>query len=239
MPMTATEYTYDDPELGRFHIRMSARARRLTFRAKERELWVTIPAGADLAEVKRAIDSLRPRLRTMISKTFAPPVIDRSFRIDAPCFHFSLSVSTDSRFRLRREDEQVQLLCPEETDFADARLQEWLRKVATEAMRQRAKEVLPLRLEMLARAHGLTYSEVKVNSSAGRWGSCSGRGSINLSLYLVRLPLHLIDYVLLHELAHTREMNHGPRFWQLLNRLTGGRAQALRDELKQYRCSLF
>lgn len=232
-------YTYDDPELGRFHICLSPRARRLTFRARERELWVTIPLGASLPEVKRAIDSLRPRLRTLLDRAFTPPAIGLDYRIDAPCFRLSLTTGTGSRFLLRREGEETQIVCPPEADFSDPRLQEWLQKVITEAMRRRAKEVLPLRLEMLARANGLTYSEVKVNSSTGRWGSCSGRGSINLSLYLMLLPLHLIDYVLLHELAHTREMNHGPRFWALLDRLTGGRARALRDELRHCHCSLF
>lgn len=237
--MTATDYTYEDPELGHLHIRVSLRARRLTFRVKERELWVTIPAGATVSEVKRAIDSLRPRLRTLLDKAFVASVIDWGYRIDAPCFHLSLTQGTASRFLIRREGEETQIVCPPETDFADTKLQAWLRQVITEALRRRAKEVLPLRLEMLARAQGLTYSGVKVNSSTGRWGSCSGRGSINLSLYLVQLPLHLIDYVLLHELAHTREMNHGPRFWALLDSMTGGRARVLRDELRQYHCSLF
>ncbi len=234
--MTATDYIYDDPELGRFHVRVSLRARRLTFRAKERELWVTIPAGALVAEVKRAIDSLRPRLRQLMSAPKRPPV-GWDYRIDAPCFHFSLAKGTASRFFLRREGEETQLVCPPETDFSDAKMQDWLHRAVAEAMRRRAKEVLPLRLEMLARTHGLLDNKVKINASTGRWGSCSARGDINLSLHLMLLPLHLIDYVLLHELCHTREMNHGPGFWALLDRMTGGKARVLREELKGYRCS--
>lgn len=49
------------------------------------------------------------------------------------------------------------------------------------------------------------------------------------------LPAHLMDYVILHELAHTREMNHGPEFWRLLDSLTDHRAKALRKELQTYR----
>lgn len=234
--MNVTDYTYDDPELGRFHIRVSLRARRLTFRVKDRDLWVTVPAGATVAEVKRAIDSLRPRLRALLSAQ-ARPLIRPGYRVEAPCFRFLLAEGTAPRFLLRREGDETVLLAPPATDYADAKVQDWLRRALTEALRRRAKEVLPLRLEMLARAHGLTYHGVKINASAGRWGSCSARGDINLSLYLLLLPLHLIDYVLLHELSHTREMNHGPRFWALLDSMTGGKARALREELKGYRCS--
>ena len=214
------------------------RARRLTFRAKERELWVTIPLGVGPEELKRAVEGLRPRLRRMLSAAFRPVAIGPAFRIDAPCFRLSLAEGTGTRFVLRREpDGGVRLFYPAQTDWGDASRQAWLRRVITEAMRRRAKEVLPVRLEMLARAHGLTFRSVKINSSTGRWGSCSAQGDINLSLHLLLLPLPLIDYVLLHELAHTREMNHGPRFWDLLDTLTGGRAHALRDELGKHRCT--
>ena len=79
-----------------------------------------------------------------------------------------------------------------------------------------------------------TEEGVKITGSRGRWGSCSGTGSINLSCYLMLLPPHLMDYVLLHELSHTKEMNHGPRFWELLDSMTGGRARALRAELRRF-----
>ena len=120
----------------------------------------------------------------------------------------------------------------------DENLQNWLRKVIEESLRRNAKSILPPRLEHLSAQCGLSYASVKINSSQGRWGSCSARKNINLSYYLVLLPSHLIDYVLLHELCHTREMNHGERFWDLLNRFTDGKALALRKELKKYRTEI-
>ena len=91
---------------------------------------------------------------------------------------------------------------------------------------------------MLSEQYKLPYKSVKINSSRGRWGSCSARKAINLSYFLVLLPKHLIDYVLLHELSHTREMNHGDRFWTLLNSMTGGKAFELREELKKYKTDI-
>ena len=93
-------------------------------------------------------------------------------------------------------------------------------------------------LPFLAAAHGFDYRGVKIQPSCTRWGSCSARRDINLSYYLMLVPPHLADYVMLHELCHTREMNHSPRFWALLDQFTGGKAHALREELKRYRCSL-
>ena len=66
------------------------------------------------------------------------------------------------------------------------------------------------------------------------WGSCSSNGNINLSVFLMALPLKYIDYVLLHELCHRREMNHGPKFWALLDSFTGGQAKRLRKDMNEY-----
>ena len=132
----------------------------------------------------------------------------------------------------------MQILCPRGTDFSNPQLQVWLKKVIGEALRKNAKLVLPPRLYALSKQHGLPFHEVKVNSSSGRWGSCSTRRDINLSYYLLLLPQHLIDYVLLHELTHTRIMNHGAEFWEMLDRLTEGRCEALRQELKAFSASL-
>lgn len=97
-----------------------------------------------------------------------------------------------------------------------------------------ALEYLPDRLHTLAALYNFTYSSVKISKGKSRWGSCSSKKNISLSLFLMKLPLHLIDYVILHELCHTEEMNHGPRFWELLDKVCGGNAKALRKELKMY-----
>lgn len=104
-----------------------------------------------------------------------------------------------------------------------------------EELKRKALAWLPRRLEELAGKHGFVYTRVKISRSRGRWGSCSSKASINLSLFLMLLPEHLIDYVLLHELCHTREMNHGPRFWKLMDEVTAGKSGLLRRELKTMR----
>ena len=229
-----TEHVLEDEELGRLLVRVNIRARRLTFRTREDAVHVTVPPGTTIGEVKNAVEQLRSRLRVARQRQ-SRPLIDLNYRIDTEFFKLSLVSGERDRFLSRSELGEMQIICPPGADFADAELQVWLRKVIEEALRRNAKIILPPRLYMLSQKHNLPYQSVKINSSSGRWGSCSARRTINLSYYLVLLPKHLIDYVLLHELSHTREMNHGERFWALLDELTEGKAQALRKELRQYR----
>lgn len=235
--ITALEGILEDKELGRFLIKVNTRARRLTFRTREDAVHVTVPPGTTLREVKNAIEELRPQLRVSRQKQ-TRPLIDLNYRIDTEFFKLSLVSGERERFLSHSELGEMQIICPPGADFKDERLQAWLHKVIEEALRSNAKIILPPRLYMFSQQYNLPYKSVKINSSSGRWGSCSSRGSINLSYYLVLLPKHLIDYVLLHELSHTREMNHGERFWALLDKLTEGKAQALRQELKQYRTGI-
>lgn len=100
-----------------------------------------------------------------------------------------------------------------------------------------ARVYLPARLKELADLHGFTYNRLTLRNSRTRWGSCSSKKNINLSIYLMKLPKHLIDYVILHELCHLIHMNHSPAFWALLDTLTNNRAKALRKEMKQYTCA--
>lgn len=103
-----------------------------------------------------------------------------------------------------------------------------------EQLRAAAKATLPQRVAELASLHGLKYGKVSIRASRSKWGSCSAVGNISLSLYLMILPEHLRDYVILHELAHTVHHNHSARFHALVNQITYGQEKSLARELKEY-----
>jgi predicted metal-dependent hydrolase len=88
------------------------------------------------------------------------------------------------------------------------RLREWVR--------EEARLHLGAMLRALAQTHGFVYSGVSVRFQRGRWGSCSARGGISLNAGLLFLPERLTRHILLHELCHTRQMNHSPAFWKEL-----------------------
>ena len=103
-----------------------------------------------------------------------------------------------------------------------------------ERLRARAKAALPPRLAELAALHGFTYNQVRIKHNSSNWGSCSELGNINLNLNLMRLPEHLRDYVMLHELCHLKYLNHGPEFHALLESVCPGH-RALNRELRTYK----
>lgn len=92
-----------------------------------------------------------------------------------------------------------------------------------------AKKKLTSRLDYLAAQHGLTYNKVTIRNQKARWGSCSYKNNISLNIKLAMLSDELVDYVILHELAHTKICNHSKRFWGELDKYVGdGKAMAKR-----------
>ena len=96
----------------------------------------------------------------------------------------------------------------EDTAAAVKELQEWVREYAN--------KTLGARVFALAARHGMLYSDCRFRRQKSRWGSCTASGSLSLNTCLVFLPEALANHVILHELAHTRHMNHGEDFWKTL-----------------------
>jgi predicted metal-dependent hydrolase len=112
----------------------------------------------------------------------------------------------DQMLRVRHADD----LCPT--------IERHLRKLATNELIERTMG--------LARQHTLTINRVTIRNQRSRWGSCSRLGAISLNWRLIQMPDSVRDYIILHELAHTKEHNHSPRFWRLVGHLCPNYSEA-------------
>jgi len=99
--------------------------------------------------------------------------------------------------------------------------------------RQEARKVLLARLEAIAEKYGYTYNRVAVRNQKTRWGSCSCKNNISLNVMLMLLPEKLRDFIILHELVHTRVKNHGKDFWAEMLRVEP-RARKLAKEVSRF-----
>ncbi len=117
--------------------------------------------------------------------------------------------------------------------YKDASVQKAAERVASKSLKLEAQRLLPPRLADLAAKHGFTYRSVAVKRLQTRWGSCSSRQEIILNTHLMQLPWHLIDYVIMHELNHTRIMRHGEPFWSALEAYVPS-LSAVRKEMRNY-----
>lgn len=229
-----------DPQLGSIVFTTHARARRITVRIAPHGLRVTVPPAVSRAEAMRFVNSVRAKIaarqQQLRQRSPASPLVaGEGVCLRTRTFDVRVTVGTSDRLHFLLHEGTLHISCPAGADCADPELQRHMWRGLSHFLRKEALRVLPPRLKQLADEHGFVYRSVKIQPSRTRWGSCSAAGNINLSLYLMLLPPHLADYVMLHELCHTREMNHSDRFWQQLDRVTSGRAKALRDELRQVR----
>lgn len=160
------------------------------------------------------------------------PRIDYDFRIETDLLLLTFGPGRLPRAVVSSAPGREHIALPAGIDLDSETVQQWLWRVLVAALRRQAEAILPGHLSRLAGT--LRYHRVTIKDIHTRWGSCSSLGNINLSLWLMLAPSHLVDYVLCHELAHLREMNHGPRFWALLDEMTGGRARLLEREMRHF-----
>jgi len=133
----------------------------------------------------------------------------------------------------RQKGSELWVSHPHSLKHTHENVQSSARKIAMKALRTQAQTTLPQRLQHLAEKHDFQFSSVSVRQLKARWGSCSSKQEITLNYFLMQLPWELIDYVLLHELTHTKAMNHGPDFWDILNQVLPN-AKSYRKKLHEF-----
>lgn len=228
------EKQIQDKDLGSILLRTSPRATRYTLKITKGKITATMPEGGSESRMLNFILANKPKLLQALQKHPARELLDETTGLQAATFQLHIFRADRANFYLTLEDGTLHIACPQQVRFEDETTQTILKSLLEKALRHEARRLLPQRIQSLAKRYGFSINEVKINNSKTHWGSCTAQRNINLSLSLMLLPWHLIDYVLLHELCHTIEMNHSDRFWAQLDKVTDGKALSLRDELKKH-----
>lgn len=194
----------------------------------------TVSEGINFLRKNAAwIDGARKKVANRIAQK-PKTVFTEETEFQTRSFRLHISSAARENMHLSLAAGVLKVEYPQKYKVTSPSIQKAIRFALDEAFRVEAKNYLPERLSHLAKVHGFTFSGVTIKNVKSKWGSCSSRKQINLNLHLMRLPNHLIDFILIHELCHTVEMNHGDRFHRLLNKCVEGKEDRLNKELKGY-----
>jgi predicted metal-dependent hydrolase len=188
-------------------------------------VWTPYSAGISFA-LSRKDWLLKHKSSHAVGRLADGDQIGKSFRIRFQADAMAVRTST----RLASNTLIVKSNLPPQSDIVQARA----RSAAERALRREAETLLPTRLAELAKRHDFSFSSVKIKKMTSRWGSCSSQRIVTLNFFLMQLPWPMIDYVLLHELVHTKHLDHSHTFWTEFERVYPGAKQA-RRQIKQYR----
>lgn len=203
-----------DEEFGDIPVRRSVRSSSVRISVGTNgALKASLPPYAPLFMLKRLVNSSRSQLRKMLEQHKPAYDIEDGMKIGKSHHIAIIKAKTSS---VKRYKQQISVLLAPGDTITNATIAKQVRSEITAALRVEAKSYLPKRLKYLADQLGYEYERVRFSHASSRWGSCSTTGTISLNIALMKLPFELIDYVLVHELSHTKQMNHSPKFWALV-----------------------
>ncbi len=189
-------------------------------------MWVPYRAGLEFARTRS--EWLSKKQAELQSKFVHGQAIGKAHHLSL------LAVDAKNRVGTRLKGSDVIVTYPTSMTAGNEAVQAAARTASFRALKKEADSLLPQRLASLAESHGFTYREVRLRHLKSRWGSCSSAGTITLNIYLMQLPWQLIDYVLMHELIHTKVMKHNTDFWKLFEEHLAS-AKKLRKEVHKHR----
>ncbi|UTX51001.1 M48 family metallopeptidase [Candidatus Saccharibacteria bacterium TM7i] len=203
-----------DEEFGTITVRRSPKSRQVRIRvAPNGTLRASMPPYTPLIFLKRLLKSSRDELREMIQSSLPQTEYYDGQQIGK---RHTLLVRQGLKPSVTKRGQTIVAVITGEQSLRSPEIIKSLREMVIKVLKSEAKDYLPKRLEQIAKEMDCAYERVRFSHASSRWGSCSSTGTISLNIALMKLPFHLIDYVIIHELAHTKEMNHSSDFWSIV-----------------------
>ena len=203
-----------DKEFGEIKIRKNKLARSVKLSVGvDGSLRASIPYYSPEFSVQRLVNHNRTQIREMLALHNAKNLYKNGDLIGKTHTLFFRKFLGEE-IKISNEGNQILVQIPQDLSFENSLIQSEIRKTVSKILRKQAKAYLPRRIDFLAEKYGFNFKKLRFSHTGTRWGSCSSSGTISLNIALMNLPHHLIDYVIIHELCHTRQMNHSSKFWQ-------------------------
>ena len=202
-----------DKEFGEIKIRKNKLARSVKLSVGvDGNLRASIPYYSPEFAVRRLVNGNRDEIRKMLTTHNAKNSYQDGDLIGKTHTLFLRKFSGEE-IKISNEGNQILIQIPQGLAFENPLVQSEIRKTVSKILRKQAKAYLPRRISFLAEKYDFNFEKLRFSHTGTRWGSCSSSGTISLNIALMNLPHHLIDYVIIHELCHTRQMNHSEKFW--------------------------
>jgi len=207
--MAGKDFTLDNGTVVTIFKRRGSRNLRISI-AHHGDVRVTIPAWAPYRAGLEFAKSRQEWIANQQKPT--QPLTNGQTIGKAHHLHFMAQAGSAVTTRISRNEVIIRYPVAVSTDHPSVQLA--AREAGVRALRRQAETLLPKRLEDLALENSFSFNKVSIKRLKSRWGSCDHNRNIVLNLFLMQLPWELIDYVLIHELVHTRVLRHGPDFWK-------------------------
>ncbi|MCX6151719.1 MAG: SprT family zinc-dependent metalloprotease [Ignavibacteriales bacterium] len=188
--------------------KFSKKAKRIRIQiSSDKGLELIVPSRMSITEAEKLLESKKQWIKKHLKKIFNK---------EKEYFYFGEKLFIEQQFDMFLKSPQVELIghklllittvgneLPKQNIFDS-----WLRNAAV--------EYIPSRTNALAKKHGFIFNRLKIRGQKSRWGSCSGKGNLSFNFKLLSFRKEVIDYVIIHELCHLKEMNHSRKFWSLV-----------------------
>ena len=197
-----------------YTIKRSPRRRKLAITVeRDRSVVVHAPKSATDEKIRAIVESKRQWIYEKISHTqkYALPHPPGKELVNGESAlylgrQYQIEITT-------RESDEIRF---EQRFLIPARLSAERKQVLRNWYIEKAKEKILPRAKKFAKDIGVTFANAKIVDNRYRWGSCTTKDNINFNWHLIKAPMYVVDYVIVHELAHLLETNHTPRFWNIV-----------------------
>lgn len=194
-----------------FTLKKKRGCRNITLRVDERGLRVTAPLRSSDAEVKKFIAAKQKWIEKHLQFYKNLPLLKSSFQTGdfLPYLGENCSVVVSEGKNKRPKIEKVA-----NTFFISSNFDAVPKKFVKKWYFEQSEKIISERVDIWKEKFGVNVNGISVRSQRSRWGSCSTKGNLNFNWKLVMAPLEVVDYLVIHELAHLNHMNHSEKFWQ-------------------------